>query len=205
MSKRAILILALTPCLHAALRSMTLRQAVTMAVQQNPDVALARFDEETARLAVRVAKDPFMPRVTVGSGLAYSNGFPMSVEGSAPSIVQARATQYIFNRQQSFVIAQAKEDARGAGFGVAGKREDVAYRTASLYLDAGRAERAAGLARKDAESLQKVLETVHEQVIEGRALPLAEKQAALAVARARQSAENLDAEQQEAQTALAIV
>jgi outer membrane protein len=111
---------------------MTLRQAVTLAVQQNPDIALARLDEEMARLAVRIAKDPFMPRVNAGSGLAYSSGFPMSVEGSAPSIVQARASQFLFNRQQSFTIAQAKEDARGAGMSVSGKREEVAYRTTSL-------------------------------------------------------------------------
>src|SRR5215467_6465688 len=152
MIKRAILILALTPCLHGALRSMTLRQAVTMAVQQNPDVALARFDEETARLAVRVAKDPFLPRVTVGSGLAYSNGFPMSVEGSAPSIVQAHATQYVLNRPQSFAVAQAREDVRGASLAVAGKREEVVYRVAALFADAERAARIGSLARRDVES-----------------------------------------------------
>src|SRR6476659_8281048 len=85
----------------AEVHPMTLRQAVRLAVQQNPDVVLARLDEESSRLAVRIAHDPFTPRLTVGSGLAYSNGFPMSIEGSAPSIVQARASQYIFNRQQS--------------------------------------------------------------------------------------------------------
>ncbi|HMC59099.1 MAG TPA: TolC family protein, partial [Candidatus Solibacter sp.] len=102
---------------------MTLRQAVEIAVRQNPDIALARLDEENARQSVRVAKDPFTPRLTVGSGLAYSNGFPMSIEGSAPSIVQANATQYLFNRPQSFAVAQAREAVRGAGFGVAGKRD----------------------------------------------------------------------------------
>jgi outer membrane protein TolC len=183
---------------------MTLRQAVTMAVQQNPDVVLARLDEETARLNVRVAKDPFSPRVTVGSGLAYSNGFPMSIDGNPPSIVQAHASSFIFNRQQSYTIAQAKEDARGAGMGVAGKREEVAYRTATLYVDAERAARAGELARKDTESLQKVLETIHAQVLEGRALPLAEKQAALSVARARQLAETLESDSLATQTALAL-
>ena len=79
---------------------MTLREAVRRAVAQNPDVTLARLDEENARHGVQVAKDPFSPRIVVGSGLAYSNGFPMSIEGSAPSIVQARASQFIFNRQQ---------------------------------------------------------------------------------------------------------
>src|SRR5215813_3524930 len=105
---KAALFLCVIPFLHAEVRPMTLRQAVELSLKQNPDIALARLDEEKARQAVRVARDPFTPRITVGSGLAYSNGFPMSIEGSAPSIVQATATQYLFNRQQSFVVAQAK-------------------------------------------------------------------------------------------------
>src|SRR6266567_1228984 len=121
---------------YAEVHPMTLRQVVETAIKQNPDIALARLDEEKARLAVRIARDPFAPRVTVGSGLAYSNGFPMSIEGSAPSIVQAHASQFLFNRQQSFAVAQAREEVRGAGFGVAGKRDEVAYRTAGFYLDA---------------------------------------------------------------------
>ena len=201
---RAVLILAVAVGARAEVRPLTLRQTVVLAVQQNPDVALARLDEEIARLAVRLAKDPFTPRVTLGSGLAYTYGFPMSVEGSAPTIVQARASSFLFNRQQSYVVAQAKEDVRGAGLGVAGKREEVAYRTASLYLDAERAARAGALARKDAESLAKVLDTVRAQVAEGRALPLAEKQAAYNVARAKQIAEGLEADEAAAGTALAI-
>src|SRR5262245_58427600 len=113
----------LAASLYGEVRPMTLRQAVSLAVRQNPDVALARLDEESARLAVRITHDPFTPRITAGSGLAYSSGFPMSIEGSAPSIVQARATQFIFNRQQSFLVAQSKEDARGAGFNTASKRD----------------------------------------------------------------------------------
>lgn len=204
MFNRTVLIVAVAVCAKAEVRSLTLRQTVGLAVQQNPDVALARLDEEMARLSVRLAKDPFTPRVTLGSGLAYTYGFPMSVEGSAPSIMQARASAFLFNRQQSYVVAQAKEDVRGAGLGVAGKREEVAYRTASLYLDAERAARAGALARKDAESLGKVLDTVRAQVAEGRALPLAEKQAAYNVARARQIAESLEADELAAGTALAL-
>ena len=92
----------------------------------------------------------------MGSGLAYSNGFPMSIEGSAPSIVQARASQFLFNRQQSYAIAQAREQVRGAGFDVASKRDEVAYRTASFYLDAERAARVLAVARKDADNLKHV-------------------------------------------------
>jgi len=183
---------------------MTLRQAVETALKQNPDLTLARLDEEHARQAVRVAHDPFTPRVTIGSGLAYSNGFPMSIEGSAPSVMQARASEFIFNRQQSLQVAQAKEEARGAAIATAGKRDEVAYRVTSLFLDAERAARIGELARKDADSQAKVLAAVQAQVREGRALPLAEKTAAYRLAYAQQTAENLTEDQAAAETSLAV-
>jgi outer membrane protein len=204
MRKIAALLVVLTPLLRGEVRPMTLRQAVQTALKQNPDIALARLDEEKARQAVRIANDPFRTRVVAGSGLAYSNGIPMSIEGATPSIFQAQATQYLFNRPQSFAVAQAKENARGASLAAGGKREEVAYRTASLYLDAERAARIGALAQKDAESLEKVLETVRAQVLEGRALPLAEKQAGYNVARARALAGSLEDDRAAAETALAM-
>src|ERR1017187_4559818 len=205
MVKRAVLLsVALCFRLPTEIHPMTLREAVGRAVARNPDITLARLDQENTRAGVQVARDPFPPRLTVGSGLAYSNGFPMSIEGSAPSIVQARATEFLFNRQQSFAVAQAREQVRGAAFDVAGKRDEVAYRTASFYLDAERAARVLILARKEAQSLETVLAAIQAQVKEGRALPLAEKQAALQLARSRQLAEALDADQAAAETALAI-
>jgi outer membrane protein len=203
MHRSAFLLLA-AAALHAEIHPMTLRQAVETALQQNPDLTLARLDEQRARLAIRVAHAPFTPGVAVGSGLAYSNGFPMSIEGSAPSVFQARATQFIFNRQQSFSVAQAKEDARGAGFATAGKRDEVAYRVASLFLDAERAARVGELARKDAASQEKVLATVQAQVQEGRALPLAGKTAAYQLAYARQEADNFGDDEAAAETSLAV-
>jgi outer membrane protein TolC len=183
---------------------MTLRQTVEAALKQNPDIFLAHMEEDKARAGVRIAREPFIPRVVVGSGLAYSDGFPMSIEGSAPSVVQSHAVATIYNRPQHFVVAQAREDARGASIAVTAKRDEVAYRITALYLDAERAGRLGALARKAVESQRAVLDTVRAQVAEGRALPLVEKQAALALARASQAAENLDDAQAEAETSLAI-
>jgi outer membrane protein len=190
--------------LRAEVRNMTLRQAVQTALQHSPDITMARLDEEKATQAVRLAKDPFSPRIVVGSGLAYTNGFPMSIEGSAPSIVQANAAQYIFNRPQNYAIAQAKENVRSAGFGTAGRREDVAFRVATLYLDAERAARVAGMARKELESLDRLAQTVQAQVQEGRDLPIAAKRAQFNLARARQVVEGLEADQATAETTLAV-
>src|SRR4051794_41061283 len=99
---------------HAETFTLTLSQAVDRALTQNPDVVMARTDEMKAAQGIRLAKEPFTPRVTGGSGLAYSYGFPLSVEGSAPSVFQMRANQFLFNRSQSYAVAQAKETTRGA-------------------------------------------------------------------------------------------
>ena len=142
MSKLSLALLACV--VHAEVHNLTLRQAVELALRQNPDVTLARLDEERARASISVARGPFLPRLVVGSGLAYSNGFPMSIEGSAPSVVQANAQQFLFNRNQSFQVAQARENARGAAMAVAGKRDEVVYQVAAEYLDAERSARVAG-------------------------------------------------------------
>ena len=204
MSKLTVSFLALAALARAEVHSLTLRQAIELAVQQNPDVAMVRLDEQKARAAVRAARDPFMPRVTAGSGLAYTDGFPSSIEGSAPSIVQAVAQQFLFNRPQTLEVARAKENARGAAIAVVGKRDEVVYRAAALYLDAERAARGGALAHTAIERQQAVLDSIRAQVAEGRALPIAQKQAELALARDRQAAESVDDEQAAAETDLAL-
>jgi outer membrane protein len=204
MSKPVVLTIALACLLRAENHPMTLRQAVETALKQSPDVTLARLDEAKARQGVLVAKDPFTPHLVIGSGLAYSSGFPMSIEGSAPSVVQANIIEDLFNRQQSLQVAQAKENARGAGLAVTSKRDEVVFRTATLYQDAERSSRLREFAGRQVDSLQQVLETVQTQVREGRALPLAEKSAAATLAHARQAAELFDDDLAATETLLAV-
>lgn len=186
-------------------RTITLREAVDLALKQNPDLTLARLDELQAHERAQEAKAPFWPQVVVGSGLAYSNGFPMSIEGSAPSIFQASARQFVFNRQQSLTVAQARETARGAGIATGAKRDEIAYRTADAYLTAERMAHSSAAARNQVASLEKVLETLRARVAEGRELPLEARKAELNLARTRQRIEALEGDQEIAERSLAMV
>jgi outer membrane protein len=202
---RSLIFFIAATLVHAEIYTFTLKQAVDRSLRQNPDIALARLDEQKALDGIRVARDPFSPKVGIGSGLAYSSGFPLSIEGAAPSVVRAQASQYLFNRQQTFAVAQARETARGAGFLSASKRDEVAYRTSSLYLDGDRAARLQGLAAKQVESLRKVVLTVQGRVQEGRELPLETKRATLELQKARQRQEAFAGDQDFAERSLAIV
>ena len=120
---------------------LTLRQALEMALKDNPDLVLSRLDQQKADAAVRIAKDPFAPKLYAGSGLAKVWGYPTSIEGSAPSIIQTRTDMSLFNRPKTYELARVRETARGAGIDTQSKSDQVAYQTATLFLDAQQMDR----------------------------------------------------------------
>lgn len=192
------------PFLHAETITVTMKQAVNIALQQNPDIALARIDELKAELSVRVMKDPFSPKVNAGSGAAYTNGYPLSVEGSGPSIVQAVASQFLYNKRQSYLVAQARENARGAEIATGSKSDEVAYRVVSLYLDADRARRLSDAASREVEELIKISKAVAARVEEGKELPVENTRANVNILKARQRLSSLIDDQDMAERQLAV-
>ena len=198
--------LVLAACATGAqVRDVTLKQAVDLATQQNPEIAMARLDQRKADAAVQVARAPFVPQIAAGSGLAYSNGIPMSIEGATPSIVQAQATQAIFNRQLTNMVAAARENARGAAIDTSTKRGQVVLRTVQTYLQAEHDARMAETVRKQVESLEKILQTVSLRVSDGRELPIEAKRARLDLARSRQRLESLEASREYAEDLLSAL
>ena len=51
--------------LSAEVRTMTMREAVALALKQNPEILIARYEQAKARAAVDVARDPFVPKSSV--------------------------------------------------------------------------------------------------------------------------------------------
>jgi outer membrane protein TolC len=119
----------------AEAHSLTLRQAVETALKENPDLVLSRLDEQKAQESVRIAKDPFVPKLYAGSGLAKVWGYPSSIEGAAPSIIQTRTDMALFNRPKSYEVARVRENARTAAITTQSKSDEIAYQTAALFLD----------------------------------------------------------------------
>ncbi len=186
-------------------RTLTLKQAVDLALEQNPDLMLARLDQQKAQLGVAAVAEPLLPRVYAGSGLAYTYGFPVSLDGSAPSIVQARAERTLYNSSSRLVTAQAREQARGAAMGAATAREEGALRTAVLFLDLERAVRAREFATRQIESLARVEAAVKLRIAEGKELPIEGKRASVNLARARQKLGVLEGMAANSSSALAQV
>lgn len=206
MLKRVLISFCGAFVLNAETRNLTLQQALAVAIQQNPEVVLTRLDEQRAKDDIRVAQNPFRPKLYGGSGLAYTYGYPNSIEGNAPSLFQARTDMALFNRPQSYRVSAARELARGADFGAQAKAEDVAYQTADLFLNASQTEHESETLGNEIPSLQRVLATMGAAVQEGTELPLEQKRAAvnLALSQQRREAATLDADYYEMMLAVVL-
>jgi len=190
----------------AEVHSLTLREALEIAAKQNPEVTLARLDEQRAQEGIQVALDPFRPKVYGGSGLAYTYGYPNSIEGNAPSLIQLKTDMALFNRPKSYEVASAREMARGSQFGAQAKAEDVAYQAADLFLTAATISHESETLTQQLPGLQKVVEAMNAAVNEGSELPLELKRAQvnLAIAEERLKASQIDLDYYQMMLAVAL-
>ncbi len=189
----------------AEVHPLTLRQAVDLALKQNPDLVLSRLDQQKAQQAIRVAKDPFVPKVYAGSGLAKPWGYPLSIDGAAPSIIQTRTDMALFNRPKTYELARVREVARGSEIDTASKGDQVVYQTATLFLDAQEMARSKRSLQLEVENLQRVSGAVSAQVQEGRELPIENKRVAVDLARASERLLGLGDDLDYAEASLAVV
>jgi len=189
----------------AETHSFTLQQTLELAARQNPDVTLSRLDQQKAEEGIRVAQDPFHPKVTLGSGAAYTYGYPNTIEGSAPAIFQLTTQEALFNRPKSYEVAAAKELARGSEYASQAKTDEVAYEAADLFLTTSQLEHAGDTIATQIPSLQKVVDTMSAAVNEGAELPLELKRAKVNLASSQEQLSSARLDQDYYEMTLAVV
>ena len=170
--KVLILLLLSVVFAQAEVHKFTFQQALEIASRQNPDVALARLDERRAQENIKIARDPFTPKVYAGSGVAYTYGYPNSIQGNAPSIIDLRTDMSIYNRPRSYQLAAARENARGTQIDAQERTDEVAYRTANLFLDAEQAVKQRQSLADQLPTLRQVADVMQSRVSEGSELPV---------------------------------
>ncbi|HTU46148.1 MAG TPA: TolC family protein [Bryobacteraceae bacterium] len=206
MSRIAIVLLFIAGPVSAEVHPLTLQQTLDLAARQNPDVVLARLDEQRAEEAITVAQDPFRPKVYGGSGLAYVYGYPNSIEGNAPSLFQIKTDMNLYNKPKSYQIAAARETAHASEYAAEAKADTAAYEAADLFLTASEMERQDESISTQIPSLQKVVQSMAAAVEEGTELPVELKRArvSLALSQERVGAARLDADYYEMMLAVAL-
>lgn len=167
-------------------RSMTVQEAIRTAITRAPEVLIAETQAARAKEAVRETRSLNRPQVYTGTGLAYNNGYPLSLEGAAPSIFQVGASQAIFSKKNSNLINEAEEAGKASRLGAEAVRNELASRTALVYYELFKSRRMIEIASErlqTAEQQQGLTETLLDG---GRVLPVEVTKARTAVSSARQ-------------------
>lgn len=162
---------------------LTLKRAIELADGHSREITLARLRVQTAERFIQEQRAPFYPEAVVGSGLAYSSGFPLSIEGSAPSIIDVGIIASIFNPRQRNLVREAQQLARASEVEVEKVRGEVFARTSAAYLELNRLRRSRKLLGQERESAQKILEIMTERRLAGLETPVELTRARLALAR----------------------
>ena len=152
--------------------TLTLEEAVRLAVAHSTEALIAKSQARQAEEALRETRSLDLPRAAIGTGAAYNNGFPLSIEGSAPSIVRFEASKPIFNAQNKNLAREAGESAKAARLGGDIVDNEIAAQTALVYFRLDHARKMTTLNECILDETQKRQELTDIDVEAGRARPI---------------------------------
>jgi len=161
------------------------RTAIELALKNSAASGIARADAQRARANYLQARDLFLPQVTVGSGLAWSYGFPLSLEGSAPSIIDLNAQSFLFNLAQREFVKAAKGDINATAAQNTDRRNDVIMEAALDYIQLDLLESSLNVQKEQQQLASKFEDVVNQRMQAGIDAPLELTRAKLAGARTR--------------------
>src|SRR4030081_3205871 len=173
-------------------RKLTLKEAVTLAVGNSRDLALARLHYGLVQREAGVAGAAFRPNFYTGTGAAYTNGFPLISGGGVPAIFSLSYDQKIFNRPLKGEQRAAEQRAEGQRLSMEGVRDSVMVRAALEYLELAKVRHAQELMRGERMSAGRILESIRERAQAGRELPIEVTRAQLTAARIEQRIAQLE-------------
>jgi len=112
---------------------LTFSRAVDLALEHSGVVGIATLGQLRSQKVYQELHNNYVPQLTAGSGLGYAYGFPLTLEGTAPSLVNFTSTQALFNPALKQFIKAAKIDWGATSQDVQDKRDGVILDVALTY------------------------------------------------------------------------
>src|SRR4051794_11859803 len=169
----------------ASAEPVTFRQAVELALRHSGMMAIATADQQRAHANYLELRNLSLPQVTVGSGLGWSYGYPMSIEGSAPTIFNVDTRQYVINVANKAFMKAAKIDWEATSLNMRDKRDQVILDTASAYTELDRLTSTLKVLGQQEQSAARMEQITGERVQAGVDAEVSLTRAKLATARTR--------------------
>lgn len=153
-------------------RKLTLKEAVTLALANSRDLALARLQYGVMQRQIGVARSVFLPNLFTGTGVAYTSGFPLLEGGGAPAIFNLSYNQQIFNPPLKGEQHAAEQRAEEQRLSIDDVRDAVMSRAALDYLELAKVRHAMELMHGERTSAGRILDVTRQRMDTGRQLPV---------------------------------
>jgi outer membrane protein TolC len=147
----------------SAAQPVTFKQAIELAVRNSAVAGAADADVERTRAAYQETRAQYVPQLYLGSGLAYSFGFPLG----EPSIFKVSSTGLLYNPAQREFIRAARSDNRAAGLNRYEKKDQVILETALSYSELDKNQSSINILRQQEQAALKYEEIEQQRIQAG--------------------------------------
>jgi outer membrane protein TolC len=164
---------------------VTLRKTVELALKHATSAAIAADDVQHASAAYRELHNSYIPQVTVGAGLGWSYGFPLSLEGSAPSLFNVTAQSALIHPELRPFLRAAQMESASASSRSKDQRNQIIQDAVLSYAELEKWEQRLARLHQAEPEAQKMQAAVADRVKEGIDSELEGTKARLSEARLR--------------------
>jgi outer membrane protein TolC len=164
---------------------LSLRRAVELALVHSATAVEAAVAEQRAFASYREARNQYLPQVIIGSGLGDSWGYPLSLEGSAPSLVNISAQSALLNPAVREFTRAAHSEYRAAAEETKQRRNQAIEDTVLAYMELVKWEKLLEPLDQQERDAQAAEQVVAQRVQAGIDSEQKTTEAKLAAARAR--------------------
>jgi outer membrane protein TolC len=177
--------LCLLAATQVAAEPLSLKRAVELALTHATATGIAAADEQHAFSAYRESHDNYIPQLTFGSGLGKSWGFPLSLEGSAPSVFNINSQSALFNPALKQFTGAARTEWQAASLQNKDQRAQVIQDAVLSYTELSKWEQRIARLGDDQAAAARLEQALAERVKEGVDSSLERTKARLAAARVK--------------------
>jgi outer membrane protein TolC len=164
-----VVLIALLAVTRAAFgqEPLPFRSAVELALAHSSQMALSHADEMRAYQTYLEARNSYIPKLAIGSDVGYAYGFPLSLEGSAPTLFNVTTQSSVWNFAQRDFNKAAKAEWGASKSQGSDQRAQVTMDTALTYIELNRWESRIPILRSELDVAESVEYAVGERVKEG--------------------------------------
>jgi outer membrane protein TolC len=182
--KLLLVVLLLLPASLLA-EPVTLHRAVELALKHATGAGIAAADEQHASASYRELRNSYIPQLIAGAGIGWSDGFPLSLEGSAPSLFNVNAQSALINPALKDFIRAAQSDSAVSTLRTKDQRNQIIQDVVLSYAELAKWEQRLSRLHEAEAAAQQTDAAVAQRVKEGIDSEMDGTKARLSVARVR--------------------